>query len=651
MKEPRSIREVQQLAGRLAALNRFISRAVDRGFPFFKILRNTKIFLWTNECSWAFMELKSYLEKSPLVSKPEDGERMWIYLALSNEATNMVLARESKGTHLPVYYTSRLLQNAEVRYNELEKLVLALLRMARKLRPYFLAHPLTVLIDKPLKHALQQGTGSHMTKWSYELNEFDIEYQPRKAIKAQALADFIAECPQHEVTTEEVWDLFIDGSVAEKRAGGGEVLKNSANNELKFAIRFEEPLSNNEAEYEALLCGLEIAKENEVRRIKVHCDSQLVVEQVSGGYEAKDDRMRKLMQKARNLFSTFQNWELVQISRNLNNLADTLARMGSRVDNINNPQVTLLLKASGKNGDEVARIEAHKTESWMDAIRNYLEYDKLPTETLEAHRIKRLSARFFIEGGHLFKKSFTLPSLRCLTPEEAWKVMQEIHEGCCGNNAGGRSLAQKGRRIKEWCTQWKIKQIFTSVGNPKANGQTEVINRILIQNLKTKLEASRTGWVEEIPGVLWAYRTTSSTSTGETPFSLVYESEALIPAEVVEPTKRVISYEEQDNHEARRQDLDLVEEQRDLARIRMENYKRRILRSYNSRVKERTLQIGDLVLRKVKVQKSVGKLEPKWEGPYRVIEIRREGTYKLATMEGLEVPRTWSIQKLKRFYP
>ncbi|KAL0444565.1 UNVERIFIED_CONTAM: hypothetical protein Slati_2179200 [Sesamum latifolium] len=84
------------------------------------------------------------------------------------------------------------------------------------------------------------------------------------------------------------------------------------------------------------------------------------------------------------------------------------------------------------------------------------------------------------------------------------------------------------------------------------------------------------------------------------------------PAEVIEPTKRVLSYEEQENNEARQLDLDLVEEQRDIVRMRLENYKRRILRSYNSRVKERTLQIGDLVLRKVEVQKPVGKLEPKW---------------------------------------
>ncbi|KAL0319768.1 UNVERIFIED_CONTAM: hypothetical protein Sradi_5238300 [Sesamum radiatum] len=105
----------------------------------------------------------------------------------------------------------------------------------------------------------------------------------------------------------------------------------------------------------------------------------------------------------------------------------------------------------------------------------------------------------------------------------------------------------QGRKLKEWCTKWNIKQIFTSVGNPKANGQTEVSNRIILQNIKAKLRQHKRGWLEELPGVLRAYRTTARTNSGETPFSLVYGSEALIPAEVVEPTIRVVRYEESSN--------------------------------------------------------------------------------------------------------
>ncbi|KAL0292640.1 UNVERIFIED_CONTAM: hypothetical protein Sradi_6981900 [Sesamum radiatum] len=192
----------------------------------------------------------------------------------------------------------------------------------------------------------------------------------------------------------------------------------------------------------------------------------------------------------------------------------------------------------------------------------------------------------------------------------------------------------QGRKTRELCAKWNIKQVFTSIGNPKANGQTEVSNRIILQNIKTKLGQHKRGWLEELPGVLWAYRTTARTSSGETSFSLVYGVEALIPTEITEPTIRVLRYEEGHNKEGRCLDLDLIHEKRCAARIRLENYKKRMIKRYSSRVKERPLQIGDLVLQKVEVQRPVGKLEPKWEGPYRVRTVQREGTYEPETLEG-----------------
>ncbi|KAL0285166.1 UNVERIFIED_CONTAM: hypothetical protein Sradi_7180700 [Sesamum radiatum] len=190
MREPRTAREVQQLMGRMAALNRFISRAGDKGLPFFKTLRNIKNFQWTEKYHQAFQELKSYLAHPPLLSKPESGESLLLYLATTAAAASAVLTRDHKGMHQPVYYTSYVFQGVEGWYSLVEKLVLALVTAARKLRPYFLTHPIIILTSKPLGNLLQKGTGSRMIKWSYELNEFELDYRPRTAIKAQALADF-----------------------------------------------------------------------------------------------------------------------------------------------------------------------------------------------------------------------------------------------------------------------------------------------------------------------------------------------------------------------------------------------------------------------------------------------------------------------------
>ncbi|KAL0455998.1 UNVERIFIED_CONTAM: hypothetical protein Slati_0939000 [Sesamum latifolium] len=224
MREPQTIREVQQLTGRMAALNRFISRARDRGLPFFRILRNIKNFRWTEECHQAFQELKSYLAHPPLLSKPEPGESLLLYLATSTAAASAVLTKDQEGIHRPVYYTSHVFQGVEGRYSLMEKLILALVSAARKLRPYFLAHPIVVLTDKPLGSLLQKGTGSRMIKWSYELNEFELEYRPRTAIKAQVLADFLMEYdPEEEKKNNdpEEWTMFVDGSATTSQVGEG----------------------------------------------------------------------------------------------------------------------------------------------------------------------------------------------------------------------------------------------------------------------------------------------------------------------------------------------------------------------------------------------------------------------------------------------
>ncbi|KAL0362156.1 UNVERIFIED_CONTAM: hypothetical protein Scaly_1170800 [Sesamum calycinum] len=110
----------------------------------------------------------------------------------------------------------------------------------------------------------------------------------------------------------------------------------------------------------------------------------------------------------------------------------------------------------------------------------------------------------------------------------------------------------RGKEFKRWCLELKIKQYFTSVGTPQSNGQTEVTNRTILQHLKTRLDQAKGNWVDELPGVLWAYRTTSRRSTRESPFNLVYGMEAIIPAEIGEETLRIQQYEPEINDIGRR---------------------------------------------------------------------------------------------------
>ena len=145
MSSPRTTKEMQSLTGRVAALNRFISKATDKCLPFFKTLK--KAFAWTEECETTFQELKHYLSNPPLLSPSKEGEDLFLYLAVSVTAISVALIREENMVQLQVYYVSQAFQGAEARYSPIEKITFALIMASRKLRPYFQANPIIVMTD------------------------------------------------------------------------------------------------------------------------------------------------------------------------------------------------------------------------------------------------------------------------------------------------------------------------------------------------------------------------------------------------------------------------------------------------------------------------------------------------------------------------
>ena len=138
--------------------------------------------------------MKKYITSPPLLSKPKDGEQLFIYLAVSKSTVGVVLIREEEGKQFSVYYVSKSLLDVETHYTQLEKLAFALITIARKLRPYFQCHPITMLTTYPLKNILHKlELSGRLTKWTVKLSEYDITFQPRTALKSQVLADFITD--------------------------------------------------------------------------------------------------------------------------------------------------------------------------------------------------------------------------------------------------------------------------------------------------------------------------------------------------------------------------------------------------------------------------------------------------------------------------
>ncbi|CAA0810440.1 Unknown protein, partial [Striga hermonthica] len=227
---PTSVKGVQALTGRLAALNRF--KSTDRCKPFFEAIKKGKRFEWTDECQKALDNVKETLISPPTLQKPKPEEMLFLYLGVSESAISAVLIREEGSLQSPIYYVSKALHDAEIRYPPMEKLTFALVIAARKLRPYFQEHSITVRTSYLLRQILHRpDTSGRMVKWAIELGQFDIHYQPRTAIKAQALSDFIAEfTPAIAVHyNNQPWVLYIDGSSTANRAGAGIVLADPEN--------------------------------------------------------------------------------------------------------------------------------------------------------------------------------------------------------------------------------------------------------------------------------------------------------------------------------------------------------------------------------------------------------------------------------------
>ncbi|GKD21632.1 reverse transcriptase domain-containing protein [Tanacetum coccineum] len=271
---PGCLKDVQKLNGKLASLNRFLSKSAEKSLPFFKTLKKcTKKsdFQWTQEAEVAFKQMKKLIAELPMLTAPKEKEELIIYLAAAKEAISAVLMTERGGKQLPVYFVSRALRGPEVNYTPMEKLVLALLSASRRLKRYFQAHTIVVITDQPIKQLLSKSEISgRMLKWKFELEGYDIQYRPRTSIKGQILADFIVERPDEESPDElmaepeelpEPWTLFTDGSSCIDGSGAGLILTNPEGVEFTYAMRFRFEATNNEAEYEALIAGLRIAEQ------------------------------------------------------------------------------------------------------------------------------------------------------------------------------------------------------------------------------------------------------------------------------------------------------------------------------------------------------------------------------------------------------
>ena len=210
---------------------------------------------------------------------------------------------------------------------------------------------------------------------------------------------------------------------------------------VECMIRLDFPATNNEAEYEALVAGLDLARSAGATSVIIYCDSQVITNQINGDYECKVERMKLYLEQVKSKVDDLQA-KIIQITRRENEQADCLAKVASAEHMITHGNVLSFVQLSPLiNSSEVQEIGSES--NWTTTIASYLKDGILPNEKEVARKLKVQAARFVLIKDVLYKKGFSHPYLRCLGNEEADYVMREIHKGICGNHSGSRSLVHK----------------------------------------------------------------------------------------------------------------------------------------------------------------------------------------------------------------
>ncbi|RVX02337.1 Transposon Tf2-2 polyprotein [Vitis vinifera] len=491
------------LTGKLVALGRFIARFTDELRPFFLAIRKAGAHGWTDSCQNAFEKIKHCLTQPPILSSPIPKENctcIW-----------------------------RALADVETRYSKMELTALALRSAAQKLRPYFQAHPVIVLTDQPLRNILHKPdlTG-RMLQWAIELSEFGIEFQPRLSMKGQ-----------------------------------------SPTEHLEQAIRLGFSASNNEAEYEAILSGLDLALALSVSKLRIYSDSQLVKFPPATPLRQPSGRPR--------MDVTLQNISGQALYPEI--------QTGTQSPGASCPFHPDWGHCTSDPSQDLTfggRSLAHRAHSqgyyWptmkkmrqlcqkCDKCQRYAPIPHMPSATLKSISgpwpfaqwgmdiVGPLPAapaqkKFLLVATDYFSKWVEAEAYASIKDKDVTKfVWKNI---VCRFGIPQTIIADNGPQFdsiafRNFCSELNIRNSYSTPRYPQSNGQAEATNKTLITALKKRLEQAKGKWVEELPGVLWAYRTTPGRPTGNTPFALAYGMDAVIPTEIGLPTIRTDAAKQND---------------------------------------------------------------------------------------------------------
>ncbi|KAL0416430.1 UNVERIFIED_CONTAM: hypothetical protein Slati_3474900 [Sesamum latifolium] len=367
--------------------------------------------------------------------------------------------------------------------------------------------------------------------------------------------------------------------------------------------------------------------------------------------------MVQYLQQIAELRTSFESFQIIQIPREKNAKADCLSRLASALEDCRTRHITIQYLPNPRAALTIQAVSS--STYWRTPIVEWIEKGNLPDNRWDASRLKARAVRFLIQGGILYKKSYTHPLLRCVSQPEGVHLLREIHSGCCGSHIGTWIPPEALTAMLSPCpfAQWGI----DIVGHfPLAPGQKKFL-LVAIDYFTKWVEAEPLSRIIKTEVMKFIWRNLicrfglprEIISNNGRQFQGKRLQEWCVGLHIKQRFTSVAhpqSNGQKTITTSSSESLDLLEELRERAFIRMQRYKNIMINAYNRRVKARSFQVGDLVLRRVDALKPVGKLDPTWEGPYKIASVIGRGAYRLEDLEGRPLPRPWNVHNLKRYY-
>ncbi|XP_058180182.1 uncharacterized protein LOC131298724 [Rhododendron vialii] len=571
-------------------------------------LRSEKDFRWEQEHQKAFDTLKQSLVTPPVLMPPINGKPLKLYIS---------------ATHHSIATRVMIISQTDI---------------------------IKYILSRPILRG-RQG------KWILALVEYDFEYVPQKAVKGQALADFLAEHPNLPLE-EDTFEVHLL--------------------ELKpWQLSFDE--------YEALIIGLEIAKDLNIRYLKVSGDSQLVIRQITGHYKCNHPLLSLQLEKVQCLVQNFDEICFQHILRLQNSEANQMAQTASGVkipegdtEKIIRIQKRYLPFSLEREKDRLDVFVIDISDDWMIPIKNYLLN---PNEKVE-RTVKCRSINYVLLEQDLYRKTSDGLLLLCVDKDQSMRIMGEVHEGTCGAHQAGDKMRWLIKRHGYYWPNIRADCIQYAKGCQQCQKHGP-IQRIPAHQLQSIVKPwPFRGWAIDMIGEIHpassfgipetitvdqasifngreVVQTSQRESTKVTPFELVYGHAAVLPVEINVQSLRVTRHYDPDlqYEEAMFLDIDGLEGKRLHALNQIQAQKKRVERAYNKRVKQKSFAVGDLVWKTIlpidsrKKKGKFGKWSPNWEGPFRIAQILRGGAYHLTSIEGVLHERTINGKYLKHYFP